>query len=134
VKSGQPDNIEMAGQTIPMVQGSAGSTLGLLGSATNAPTDGSGVTGTLTVTYTDGSTAKAPVTFSDWTLGAGGSKPVAGDTEAVTTSYRDTGSGGRDGVKAYVFSTTVPLDASKQVASVTLPNSGAHVFAFGFGK
>lgn len=134
VKSGQPDNIEMAGQTIPMVQGSTGSSLGLLGSATNAPTDGSGVTGTLTVTYTDGTTAKAPVTFSDWTLGAGGSKPVPGDTEAVTTSYRDTGSGGKDNVKAYVFATKVPLDPSKQVASVTLPNSGAHVFAFGFGK
>ncbi|MEW2548439.1 lectin [Streptomyces sp. NPDC047002] len=133
VKSGQPDNIEMAGQTVPMVPGSTGATLGLLGSATNAPTDGSGVTGTLTVTYTDGSTAKAPVTFSDWTLGAGGSTPVPGDTEAVTTAYRDTGSGGKDTVKAYVFSTTVPLDASKEVASVTLPDSGAHVFAFGFG-
>ncbi|WP_051839338.1 lectin [Streptomyces sp. NRRL F-5126] len=134
VKSGRPDNIEMAGQTIPMVKGSTGSSLGLLGSATNAPTDGSGVTGTLTVTYTDGTTANAPVTFSDWTLGAGGSKPVPGDTEAVTTNYRNTSSGGRDNVKAYVFSTKVPLDPSKQVASVTLPNSGAHVFAFGFGK
>jgi predicted alpha-1,2-mannosidase len=138
IAAGQPDNLEAAGQTIPEPSTTTGSWLGLLGSAANAPTDGSGVPGTLTVTYTDGSTAKAQVTFSDWTLNGGGSKPVAGDTTAVTTTYRDTASGGRDTVKAYVFSTRVPIDPTKTVASVTLPVTSAsgtvHVFAIGFGK
>ncbi|MFD5539339.1 lectin [Streptomyces sp. NPDC127079] len=138
VTSGRPDNLEMAGQTIPMPAGTSGASLGLLGSAANAPTDGSGVSGTVTVTYTDGTTSKATVGFSDWTLNGGSSKPLAGDTTAVATGYRNTGSGGRDGVKTYVFATKVPLDATKQVASVTLPVTGAtgsgHLFAYGFGR
>ncbi|MGH1553315.1 hypothetical protein ACRAWF_19165 [Streptomyces sp. L7] len=112
--------------------------LGLLGTATNAPTDGSGVSGTVTVTYTDGTTSQATIGFSDWTLNGGGSTPLPGDTTAVTTAYRNTGSGGRDNVKAYVFATKVPLDASKQVASITLPVTGSsgadHLFAYGFGQ
>ncbi|MDV9177445.1 lectin [Streptomyces sp. W16] len=138
VTSGQLDNLEMAGQTIPMPTGTSGASLGLLGTATNAPTDGSGVSGTVTVTYTDGTSSKATVGFSDWTLNGGGSQPLAGDTTAVTTPYRNTGSGGRDNVKAYVFATKVPLDASKQVASITLPVTGSsgadHLFAYGFGQ
>ncbi|MEU2926006.1 lectin [Streptomyces sp. NPDC007251] len=138
VASGRLDNLEMAGQTIPMPAGTSGASLGLLGTATNAPTDGSGVSGTLTVTYTDGSTSKATVGFSDWTLNAGSSKPLPGETTAVTTAYRNTGSGGRDGVKTYVFATKVPLDAAKQVASITLPVTGStgtdHLFAYGFGQ
>jgi len=136
--SGQLDNLEMAGQTIPMPAGTSGASLGLLGTATNAPTDGSGVSGTVSVTYTDGTSSKATIGFSDWTLNAGNSKPLEGDTTAVTTAYRNTGSGGRDSVKAYVFATKVPLDASKQVASITLPVTGStgadHLFAYGFGQ
>ncbi|WP_225095320.1 lectin [Streptomyces sp. CoH27] len=138
VTSGQLDNLEMAGQTIPMPEGTSGASLGLLGAATNAPTDGSGVSGTVTVTYTDGTVSKATVGFSDWTLGGGSGKPLPGDTTAVTTAYRNTGSGGRDNVKTYVFATKVPLDPSKQVASITLPVTGStgtdHLFAYGFGR
>ncbi|MFI2206615.1 GH92 family glycosyl hydrolase [Streptomyces sp. NPDC020192] len=138
VTSGQLDNLEMAGQTILMPAGTSGASLGLLGTATNAPTDGSGVSGTVTVTYTDGTTSKATVAFSDWTLNGGSSKPLASDTTAVTTAYRNTGSGSRDNVKTYVFATKVPLDASKQVASITLPVTGStgtdHLFAYGFGQ
>ncbi|MEU9454919.1 lectin [Streptomyces sp. NPDC048277] len=136
VASGQLDNLEMAGQTLPMPAGTSGASLGLLGAATNASS--SGVSGTLTVTYTDGTTSQATVGFSDWTLGAGSSQPLPGDTTAVTTAYRNTGSGGRDSVKTYVFATKVPLDPSKQVASVTLPVTGStgtdHLFAYGFGQ
>ncbi|MFI6250859.1 GH92 family glycosyl hydrolase [Streptomyces sp. NPDC051016] len=136
--SGRLDNVEMTGQTLPMPAGTSGASLGLLGAAVNAPTDGSGVSGTLTVTYTDGTTTQATVGFSDWTLNGGPSKPLPADTTAVTTAYRNTGSGGRDGVKTYVFATKVPLDPSKQVASVTLPVTGStgtdHLFAYGFGQ
>ncbi len=134
----QPDDLDMAGQTIPQPSGASGSSLGLLGAAVNAPTDGSGTPGSLTVTYTDGSTAKADVTFSDWTLNGGSSTPVAGDTTVVTTDYRNTGSGGRDTVKAYVFSVKVPLDPSKTVASITLPVTGSkgtvRLFALAYGQ
>ncbi|GHH82332.1 alpha-1,2-mannosidase [Streptomyces sulfonofaciens] len=133
-----PDNLEMAGQTLAQPAGTSGSSLGLLGAAANAPTDGSGTPGTLTVTYTDGTTAKADVAFSDWTLNGGSAKPVDGDTTAVTTNYRNTADGGRDTVKAYVFATKVPLDPSKTVASVTLPVTGAsgtvHLFALAYGR
>ncbi|MFG1809700.1 lectin [Streptomyces sp. NPDC049040] len=136
--SGQPDNLEVAGQTVPQPAGSSGAFLGLLGSATNAPTDGSGVPGELTVTYTDGSTAKATVAFSDWTLNGGSSKALPGNTAAAVSAYRNTASGGRDGVKAYVFSVKVPIDPAKTVASLTLPVTGAsgtvHLFAFGYGS
>ncbi|MFC1415465.1 lectin [Streptacidiphilus cavernicola] len=135
--AGRPDNLEVGGQTIPQPAGTTGASIGLLGAATNAPTDGTGVPGKLTVTYTDGSTTTATVTFSDWTLNGGSSKAVAGDTTAVTTAYRNTGAGGKDTVKAYVFSVKVPLDQTKTVASVTLPVTGAsgtvHLFAIGFG-
>ncbi|MEU6146885.1 lectin [Streptomyces sp. NPDC047081] len=138
VTSGRLDNLEMAGQTIPMPVGTSGASLGLLGAAANAPTDGSGVSGTLTVTYTDGTTSKATVGFSDWTLNGGSHQPIASNSTAVTTAYRNTGSGGRDGVKTYVFATKVPLDPSKQVASITLPVTGStgtdHLFAYGFAQ
>lgn len=136
--AGRPDNLEVSGQTIPQPAGSSGAFLGLLGAAANAPTDGSGVPGELTVTYTDGSTAKATVAFSDWTLNGGARQPLPGNTAAATTAYRNTGSGGRDTVKAYVFSVKVPLDPAKTVASLTLPVTGAsgtvHLFAFGYGS
>ncbi|GHJ41742.1 lectin [Streptomyces sp. TS71-3] len=137
IADGQSDNLEVAGQTITQPAGASGSSLGLLGAAANAPTDGSGSTGTLTVTYTDGTTAKADVTFSDWTLNGGSAQPVGSDTTAVTTTYRNTASGGRDSVKAYVFATKVPLDPSKTVASLTLPETGSgtvHLFALAYGK
>ncbi|WP_246618206.1 MULTISPECIES: hypothetical protein [Streptomyces violaceusniger group] len=60
-----------------MSAGTSGRSLGLLGAATNAPTDGSGVSGTVPVTYTDGTSSKATAAFSDWTLNDGSSKPSA---------------------------------------------------------
>ncbi len=134
VAAGQLDNIEMAGQTIPAPSGTSGGYLGLLGAGSNAPA--AGAKGVLTVTYTDGSTSQATVGFSDWTLNAGASKPFAGEAIAVATPYRDEDSGDRDTVKTYVFAVKVPLDAGKQVASLTLPVTGdgsAHLFALGYG-
>jgi Glycosyl hydrolase family 92 len=51
VAPGALDNIEATGQTIPL-QPTTATKIGLLGSATNAPS--TDTTGTLTVTYTDG--------------------------------------------------------------------------------
>ncbi len=127
-----PDNIEEAGQTIPLEVPAGASTIGLLGSGSNADSTGAG--GTVTVHYTDGTSSTFDAFFSDWTLAGGSGTPVPGNTVAVTAAYRNS-SGGRDPVKTYVFSVTAPLTPGKTVASVTLPQAqggDAHVFAIGF--
>ncbi|MFZ7087646.1 GH92 family glycosyl hydrolase [Curtobacterium sp. RRHDQ10] len=133
-KPGEPDNIQTGGQTIPLT-GTAGATrIGILGSATNGDPDS---VGDFTVTYTDGTTSTVSLGFSDWTLNAGSSKPTATEKVVADTPYRDTSSGGRDTVDAYLFSTDAALTAGKTVASVTLPSMTSagpiHVFAFAVG-
>ena len=132
---GTPDNIEAGGQTVPLAATANATKIGILGSATNASP---GSEGDFTVTYTDGTTSTVHLGLTDWTLGGGAaSTPVYGNTIAVTTNYRNTSSGGRDTVKAYLFSATGALTTGKTVASVTLPsNVGGgqlHVFAFATG-
>jgi predicted alpha-1,2-mannosidase len=127
------DNIEMAGQTIPLVVPKGATKIGLLGSGTNADTTGAG--GTVTVHYTDGTTSTFAAMFSDWTLGAGGSKPVAGNVDVVTTAYRNASGNQQDPTKTHLFAIDAPLTAGKTVASVSLPQASggdAHVFAIGF--
>ncbi|MEO7058516.1 MAG: glycoside hydrolase domain-containing protein [Lapillicoccus sp.] len=128
-----PDNIEMAGQTIPLRVPTGATTIGLLGSATNAGAEGAG--GTVTVHYTDGTTSSFAAVFSDWTLGGGGGTPVPGNTTAVSTTYRNAAGNQQEQVKTFVFSVSAPLTAGRTVQSITLPMStggDAHVFAIGF--
>ena len=92
--------------------------------------------GTLTVTYTDGSTQAIPVAFSDWTLGAGAFKPVPGNTIVAATPYRNRTSGVTQPVTTYVYSFSAALQAGKTVASVTRPTASGGligVFAIGAG-
>jgi predicted alpha-1,2-mannosidase len=122
----KPDNI-VAGGANQVLTVSGGTKLAFLGSATNGAAQGS-----VTITYTDGSTQTATIGFSDWTLGGGGGSPQFGNVTAVATAYRNQPSG-KDPVKAYLFVTApIALQTGKQVASVTLPSSvdgGAlHVF------
>jgi hypothetical protein len=127
VQPGVYDNIEVNGQTIQTPNAPANAThLAFLGSATNGDTQG-----TVTITYTDGSTQTAQLGFSDWTLGAG-SEPVAyNNVVAAKTSYRNP----NDKVTTYVFaSESIALSSGKTVASITLPNpvnmGALHVFTF----
>ncbi|MFB8182746.1 GH92 family glycosyl hydrolase [Streptomyces sp. NPDC055966] len=131
--AGRPDHITMAGQTIPLDAPAGATTLGLLGAATNARA--TGAHGQLVIHYTDGSTSTATIGLADWTLGAGKYPPIPGDTEAITTPYRDTSSGGKDATAAHVYAITVPLDPGKQVASITLPSmtgGTGSLFALGY--
>src|SRR5262249_11919743 len=81
VAAGANDNYLTDGTRIAL-PGAAGATrIGLLGSAANGPSKT-----TATVTYSDGSVSLAPVQFSDWTLGGGGSQPSAGDRQAAVTA------------------------------------------------
>jgi predicted alpha-1,2-mannosidase len=131
---GTLDSIWSAGQTIPLSLPAGSTTIGLLGSAIDAPSGG--VTGTLTVTYTDGSTQAIPITFADWTLGGGADQLPSADTIAASVGYRNLISGQSQAVKTYIYSTSASLESGKTVASVTLPaeSSGdVGIFAIGAG-
>jgi hypothetical protein len=126
------DNILPAGQTM-LVTGKAGATkLGLLGSSTNG-----GSAGPITLTYTDGTSTTQTLTFNDWASGGDTT-----DTAIATMPYRNSDSGSSQSITMYVFSTTVPLDTTKTLASVTFPNvassvgsntTAMHVFAVSEG-
>jgi hypothetical protein len=133
--SGQPcspDNILAAGQTM-LVSGPAGAnTLGLLENSTNGSSSG-----TVTINYTDGTSSTATLSSSDWANGAG-----TGETAAATMPYRNSTSGSSQQLTVYVYATTVPVDPSKTVQSVTFPdvsdttNGGAtamHIWSVALG-
>jgi len=133
VPPGQADSIEADGQTIPVAFPAGTTTIGLLGSAIDA--GASGATGTLTVTYTDGSTQQIPIAFSDWTLGAGADNLLPSDTIVATTPYRNRTSGITQPVTTYVYATSAALQPGKTVASVTLPTaSGGDIGVFAIGS
>ena len=130
VQPGVYDNIQVNGQTITTPNAASGAAqLSFLGSATNGDTQG-----TVTITYTDGSTQSAQFGFSDWTLAAGGEPIAFNNAVAAKLAYRNSG-GSPDTTTTYLFTTApISLDTSKTVASITLnssTNQGAlHVFAF----
>ncbi len=131
VAAGSDDNWQAAGQVIS-VTGSGPGTLAFLGAATNGPSSG-----TATMTFSDNTTQTFTLAFSDWTLNAGASQVVAGDSIMASTSYRNSATGQQTGHSTYVFYTSVQIPAGKTLASVTLPasvNQGhLHVFAVGTG-
>jgi predicted alpha-1,2-mannosidase len=128
VASCSQDNILAAGQTM-LVNGTAGaSSLGLLGSSTNG-----GSQGNIIINYTDGTSSTATLSFNDWA-----SSPGSGDVAVATMPYRNSDSGGSQSITMYVFATTVPVDSSKTVASITFPDvsngvgsntTAMHIFA-----
>jgi predicted alpha-1,2-mannosidase len=135
---GDPDNIVVGGrekekkekQVLDVSAGSAKDTrLSLLGSA-----DNNASSGTVTLKYTDGTTQKESIGFSDWTLGGGRQRPAYGNKVAVRSAYRLLAGGGKEDVDADVFATApIALASGKRLASVTLPGSTdggtMHVFA-----
>ena len=112
--AGQPDNVLADGQVIQLA--GSGQTLGLLTTGTYFPPPG-----TVTVTYTDGTTSTATITDTDWQA-----SPPQGSEVAVTTTYHNWTGSGRVNRDAYLYFHAVPLDPSKTVASVTLPAIGDH--------
>jgi predicted alpha-1,2-mannosidase len=132
---GDPDNVQAQGQTINLPSATSADTkLALLGTGTNGNNSG-----TLTITYTDGTTQTATIGFSDWTLGAGASAVAYSNRIAATTPYRNQTSGGNQKINTYLFTTApIALTAGKTVQSVTLPatvtGGGAiHVFSIAVG-
>lgn len=121
VAAGTSDNVEAAGQTI-QASGS-GTKLAFLGSEAGDVQDA------VTVTYTDGSTSTSELGFPNWSFS---SATEFGSQVAISTQGRNTPNGYADSAYAYrVFYNSIPLDAGKTIASVTLPaNASIHVFAF----
>jgi hypothetical protein len=126
--AGAADNVQARGQTIP-VPGPAGATAaGFLGASVGGGL--SGVSGTVTVTYTDGTTDTGTLAFTDWTLAAGSGSVQFGNQVAVTIPYTNKQDGTTSTGSAFLFSQTVAVNPAKQVASITLPSAaGLHVFA-----
>jgi predicted alpha-1,2-mannosidase len=128
--AGSPDNVIAQGQTVNV---SGSGHLAFLGAAANG-----NASGTVTITYTDGTTSTASLGFSDWTLGAGAAQPAFGNQVAFRTPYRNSVGGDPQQINTYVFaSTPIALTAGKTAKSVTLPSSISggqlHVFAIGIG-
>jgi hypothetical protein len=127
---GEADNVNASGETVTLTAPAGAAKLGLLGSAA-----GGKASGTLTVTYTDGSTQTAEVGFSDWVLGGAANLPPSFDNRTVASMpYRNNSSGEPQQLEVHVFATApIALQADKQVRSVTLPASVTggtfHVFA-----
>jgi len=109
------DNFVIGGQVITFNEATAKTAISFLGCATDAGS--TGATANVLVTYADGGTQQVNLVFSDWTEDGGSqATPVAGDTIALTTAYRDHGTQ-KDNTKAYVYSFTAALSDSTGAVS-----------------
>jgi beta-glucosidase len=127
---GSVDNVVAGGQTIN-VSGS-GSTLGILGAANNGT-----ASGTLTVTYTDGSTQTFDLSLADWYANVA----APGTNILATLPYANSASG-KDDHQVSLYGATLSLESGKTVAYVTLPDvsdgvasgqNAMHIFAMTVG-
>jgi beta-glucosidase len=126
-----PDNVVCGGQAVP-VSGS-GSTLAFLGASNNGTGSGTG-----TIVYTDGTTQSFALGFADWWS----SSAIAGTSIAATTPYLNNGANSSKQTQPVnVYYASVPIDSSKTVQYVVLPDvtqngqaaqvTALHVFAIG---
>ncbi|MGH3407863.1 MAG: glycoside hydrolase family 3 C-terminal domain-containing protein, partial [Streptosporangiaceae bacterium] len=107
---GSFDNLRAEGQTIAL--SGSGSVLGFLGSG------GFGTqSGPVTITYADGTTQTATLSFADWYADSA----VSGGTVVATVPWNQAPGTTLGPHQVSVYSATLPLDAGKTVASVTLP-------------
>jgi predicted alpha-1,2-mannosidase len=103
--------VQARGQSVLLPTGGYG-TLHLVAASHNGP-----VSTTLTVQYTDGTTAALPVVVGDW---AGGTPP--GSAVALDMPHRIKAGVGVDGPPVRLFATPLTLDHTKQVRALSLPN------------
>jgi hypothetical protein len=113
-KPDAPNAVYGTGQTIALPKGHYSSlqllATGIEGVQTNQ---------TLTVTYTDGTTQLLTQSFSDWFVPS----VNVNEGEAVAMPYRDTATGTPDNRQFNLYSYVLPLNVSKTVRSLTLPNN-----------
>jgi hypothetical protein len=130
VAYGKADNIIPNNQVIQIPTSANASIIGFIGSAT-----GGSASITVTITYTDGTTSKSTLSFSDWTLGGGKTAILSSDKIAAAMSYRDEKGGVKQTLKTYLFYSSINATAGKTVQSITLGKGPAgrsfHIFAIG---
>jgi len=117
---GTLNNVIAAGQTIQVPAGRYDS-LHLLGAADTGNSET-----TVTATYTDGSTGALPLRLTGWLT-----DPQFAETVAIRAPLLHTRTGPQS-IQVAIFHQVVPLDATRELASVTLPQPvGArpHIFA-----
>jgi hypothetical protein len=126
------DDVIADGQIIDLT--GSGSDLGFLGSSAFGTASGNG-----TITYTDGTTQSFNISLADWWSNTA----AAGDQIAATTSSWNYTSTTQSPHPVSIYFTSVPLEANKTVASVTLPtvSSGVgngvtamHIFSMAIGS
>jgi beta-glucosidase len=120
VPAGTNDMVTTAGQIVAM--SGSGTWLSVLGTANNGD-----ATGTMTVTYTDGTTSEASLSYADWY----GAHPLSGTTLAVSTHWnkRSPDAWGDPNQIVGVYAANLPITAGKQISYLTLPSNGRiHIF------
>ena len=105
--------VSAAGQQIALPSGEY-STLRMLATGVN----GNQASQVFKVTYSDGTTSSFTQSLSDWFTPQG----YSGESNAVTQSYRDTSSGGKDSRTFNLYGYSFSLNNTKTVQSVTLPS------------
>ena len=113
---GTPDAVTAAGQVIAVNAKTAH--LVILGGATFNE-----VSATIHVAYTDGTATDVPVDFSDWYANA------ATSSSTVVATTRWNAPPGVADHNVSIYGSTVAVDATKTIATITLPNSAnLHLF------
>jgi hypothetical protein len=119
-----PNFVEGHGQAVVLPEGSYAAAH-VLGAAHHGNADDSA-----TVTYADGSTQTVPLRLTDWAGAA-----AFGNTTEIEMPYRLKAGQGEDSPPVAIFGTVIPLDASRTVRSITLPNdSHVEVYAVTLAK
>jgi hypothetical protein len=110
----EPDAVSCDGQLVSLPAGKFSGLL-LLGTGVQ----GSQLSQTIMVNYTDGSSAQFAQSFSDWSA----PQNFSGESEAVATSYRNESGGTKDLGTFNLYAYQIAIDSSKTVQSVTLPDN-----------
>jgi hypothetical protein len=112
---GTADSLDaVSRQTVPLPSGSYSSVL-LLGTGFN----GNQPNQSFVVTYTDGSTTTLTQSLSDWQT----PQKYAGESVVSTMPYRLSSAGAEQASTFYLYGYSLPINSSKTVKSITLPNN-----------
>lgn len=126
VPTATPDNTATDGQVIAV--SGRGTKVGIVGSACCATATGQ--SGTVFITYTDGSVVQAPFGFADWYV----NDPLPGTDIVATVPWNVPPENPDQGHPVSVYYGSIPLDPNKTVQFITLPtNLNLHIFAMSIG-
>jgi hypothetical protein len=110
------DDVEALGQTLSLPAGKYASLNFLAATPYNPVTNV-----TFTVTYSDATFDTFTRSFSTWTA----PQSYSGESTAVTMTYQNNSSGGKNTLATYLYGYTFTLNTLKQVQSITLPNASS---------